>query len=228
MIAIIDYGMGNLQSVSGGLRRVGADVAITSNREDLQRADGIILPGVGAFEMGMNNLRERDLLDVIADRAGQGTTFLGICLGMQLVLGEGEEHGTQQGLDLIPGRVIRFTGDVKIPHMGWNDVAFAQDVPLFAGLEKGRFFYFVPSYFCVPENDSDIIGTTTYDVPFASAVGRGNVFGTQFHPEKSQIDGLAVLRNFVEDFVCHGIVNLSFTPKSSGRRGKRDDQCKWI
>ena len=197
MIAVIDYGMGNLQSVTKGLENAGADVELTASSASLKDADGIVLPGVGAFEAGMSNLKERGLIQIITERISDGIPFLGICLGMQLLFTESEEHGTHKGLDIIPGIVKRFDVDLKVPHMGWNTVHFKNQSPLFTGIGTDSYFYFVHSYYCIPENDKDTSGITEYGMPFTSAVIRDNINACQFHPEKSQKKGLKILDNFV-------------------------------
>ncbi|MFC1479205.1 imidazole glycerol phosphate synthase subunit HisH [Planctomycetota bacterium] len=199
MIAVIDFGMGNLQSVTKGLENAGADIELLTSPASLKDADGIVLPGVGAFEAGMNNLRKLGFLDTIHESIDNEIPFLGICLGMQLLFTESEEHGTHKGIDIIPGRVIRFTDtDLKIPHMGWNQVDFVKPSSLCEGIKESPYYYFVHSFYCVPDNEDHILGRTEYGVPFCSAVEKDNVFGTQFHPEKSQAVGLNILQNFVK------------------------------
>lgn len=198
MIAVIDYGMGNLQSVVKGLEKAGADVCTVSSPSGLENADSIVLPGVGAFEAGMANLKKRDLLSPITSITGNGIPLLGICLGMQLLFSESEEHGTHTGLGIIPGTVRRFRdSDLKIPHMGWNSVDFVRSSPLSGSAGDSAYFYFVHSYYCRPENEEYMLGRTEYGIPFCSAVHKDTVYGTQFHPEKSQTAGLDLLRNFV-------------------------------
>lgn len=197
MIAIIDYGMGNLHSVSKAVERLGCEMIVTSDPERILAADGAILPGVGAFGDAMVNLRDTGLADVVKAYAASGKPLLGICLGMQLLFTESEEHGVHQGLDLLPGRVVRFEGDYKIPHMGWNDLAFKQSSPLFEGVEPGH-VYFVHSYHALPERESDLLAVTDYHQPVTAIVGRGSLFGMQFHPEKSGELGMALLRKFTD------------------------------
>lgn len=197
MIAIIDYGMGNLHSVSKAVERLGHEAVITADPQTIVEADGAILPGVGAFGDAMANLRETKLDDVTKYVAASGKPLLGICLGMQLLFGESEEYGSHEGLGLLPGKVIRFSGGFKVPHMGWNKLKFLQkDSPLFQGLEEGH-VYFVHSYHAKPETASDLLATTDYNGNVTAIVGRGNVFGMQFHPEKSGELGMALLRNFL-------------------------------
>lgn len=197
MIALIDYGMGNLGSVSNALAFIGADYEITSDPAVIAAADGAILPGVGAFGDCMANLREYGLIEAIREYVAADRPFMGICLGLQLLFTEGEEMGTHAGLDIIPGRVIRFTHALKIPQIGWNQIALRQDCPQLAGVPEGAYVYFVHSYHVVPEDESVIATTTDYGYEFVSAIRRGNLFATQFHPEKSADVGLLMLRNFV-------------------------------
>jgi glutamine amidotransferase len=197
MIAIIDYGMGNLHSVSKAVERLGYEAVITDNPETIAAADGAILPGVGAFGDAMQNLRETKLDEVAKAYAASGKPMLGICLGMQLLFSESDEYGTHEGLNLLPGNVIRFAGEYKIPHMGWNKLSFLQkQSPLFSGLTEGH-VYFVHSFHAKPELDSDLLATTDYYQQVTAIVGRGNVYGMQFHPEKSGELGMQLLGNFL-------------------------------
>lgn len=197
MIAIIDYGMGNLHSVSKAVERLGYEAVVTADAQTILNADGAILPGVGAFGDAMQNLRNTGLDEVAKFYAASGKPMLGICLGMQLLFSDSVEYGQNEGLHLLPGHVIRFSGDFKIPHMGWNRLSFLQkDSPLFQGLEEGH-VYFVHSFHAKPELSSDLLATTDYYGPVTAIVGRGNVFGMQFHPEKSGELGMALLRNFL-------------------------------
>ncbi|MFK7697454.1 imidazole glycerol phosphate synthase subunit HisH [Paenibacillus sp. HJGM_3] len=198
MIAIIDYGMGNLHSVSKAVERLGVDAVVTSDEGELMQADGAILPGVGAFGDAMHNLRDTGLGEAVRYYAQSGKPLLGICLGMQLLFAESEEHGHHEGLGLLPGRVVRFQGDYKVPHMGWNKLQFEQPQhPLFSGLEEGH-VYFVHSYHVKPEQPSDLLATTDYYQPVTAIVGRGQVFGMQFHPEKSGPLGMRLLDNYLK------------------------------
>lgn len=197
MIAIIDYGMGNLHSVSKAVERLVREAVVTSSPEEILAADGAILPGVGAFGDAMSNLRETGLDAVTKQYAASGKPLLGICLGMQLLFEESEEHGKHEGLGLLPGRVVRFRGDYKVPHMGWNELTFERrESPLFEGLKPGH-VYFVHSYHALPERREDLLATTDYHQPVTAIVGRGSLYGMQFHPEKSGDLGMALLRNFV-------------------------------
>jgi glutamine amidotransferase len=198
MIAIIDYGRSNLRSVQKALERAGYPAIFAGTPEALREARGIVFPGQGAFGDTMNNLRAQDLAGAVKDEIARGKPFLGLCLGLQVLFEESEEMGTHPGLGILPGRVRRFTGDLKVPHMGWNQVDLRQgaDNPLFAGIPDHSYFYFVHSYYVDPAEDSIISGTTDYGGAFASMVARGNLFGVQFHPEKSSDIGQRVYANF--------------------------------
>ncbi|MBN2981483.1 MULTISPECIES: imidazole glycerol phosphate synthase subunit HisH [Cohnella] len=209
MIAIIDYGMGNLHSVSKAVERLGCEAVVTSSADEIMAARGAILPGVGAFGDAMGNLRETGLLDTVKACAASGKPLLGICLGMQLLFEESEEHGVHEGLGLLPGRVVRFQGDYKVPHMGWNKLEFRQKSPLFEGLEPGH-VYFVHSYHALPKRREDLLATTDYHQPVTAIVGRGALLGMQFHPEKSGDLGMALLQRFVSAAES-GAETVSFT-----------------
>jgi len=197
VIAIVDYRMGNLRSVEKGFAAAGVQgVVVTDDADVLASARGIVLPGVGAFRDAAANLAASGLREVLLSRVAAGTPLLGICLGMQLLVTTGLEDGTWEGLDLVPGVCERLPGGVKIPHIGWNTVDYPVGSPLFEGIPEGSAFYFVHSYRVLPTDASAVIGRTEYGVPFAAAVASGNVFGVQFHPEKSSGSGLALLRNF--------------------------------
>ena len=199
MIAVIDYGMGNLGSVAKALTALGGRFEVVDDPAKLGAYTSILLPGVGNFGDGMQNLRERGFVDVLRDRAGNGTPFFGICLGMQMLFDSSEEAPGVAGLRILPGTVRRFPdGAEKVPHMGWNDVHTAHPHPMTAGLPDGSFVYFVHSYYVVPARADDTVLTCRYILSFTAAAGRGNVFATQFHPEKSQKAGLRLLGNFVE------------------------------
>lgn len=193
MIGIIDYGMGNLRSVRKAVEYLGGKTLISSDQRDLDGCGRLILPGVGSFRAGMENLRALGLDGYVKARASD-TPLLGICLGMQFLLDTSEEEGECEGLSLVPGRVVRFTQG-KIPHMGWNAVTDMRS-PLFCNLPDGAQFYFVHSYYAQTEK-AFTLGKTEYYRTFASAVGAGNAYGVQFHPEKSGEAGLALLRNFM-------------------------------
>lgn len=203
MIAIIDYGMGNLRSVQKGFEHAGVrDVQITSDCTFIASATGIVLPGVGAFRDAIGLLDKTGLGKTVIDASENNTPILGICLGMQLLMSESYENGLYQGLDLIQGTCRRFDNQqkIKIPHMGWNTVSYPDagetTNPLMSGIEQDSAFYFVHSYHCCPTKDAATIGTSDYPKPFAAAISRSNIYGVQFHPEKSSTTGLKLLRNF--------------------------------
>lgn len=196
MIAIVDYGLGNLASVRNALARVGANAEIVRDPARLPHAGGLILPGVGAASAGMERMRSRGLDAAVLDGARQGVPVLGICLGMQLLF-ERSEEGDARCLGLLPGTVRRLEGPVKVPHIGWNEVESQARTPMFAGLPERTYFYFVYSYVCVPADPRVRAGATDYGEPFISAVVDGTVWGTQFHPERSGEAGLRLMANFV-------------------------------
>jgi len=197
VIALVDYRMGNLRSVEKGLETAGVeDVRVTDEVTVLEAADGIVLPGVGAFEDAARNLRESGMWDPLRRRVAEGTPFLGICLGMQLLMEWGFENGEHEGLGILRGTCERLPDGEKIPHMGWNTVEYPRASRIFDGIEESTAFYFVHSYRVVPTDESCIIGTTDYGTVFASAVETGNSWAVQFHPEKSSADGLRLLANF--------------------------------
>ena len=197
MIAIIDYGAGNLRSVELAFRRIGVQARATGDGEEIRAASGAVLPGVGAFADAMGALEKRGLVPVIRDYAASGRPLLGICLGMQALLDGSEEGPGVPGLGLIPGRAARLPErGLKIPHIGWNSLRAAKQSPLLAGLPEEPYAYFVHSYACWAERPEDVLAVTEYGVPFHSAVQRGNVMGVQFHPEKSGRHGEQMLRNF--------------------------------
>ncbi len=200
--------MGNIRSVEKGFLKVGADVRVTADPAVIADAKGIVLPGVGAFRDCMKNLDDLRLLDTIVREIGKGKPYLGICLGLQILFSESEEFGICKGLDVLPGRVVRFSfrdsaEALKIPHMGWNTVSLRKRPPIFSEIPDNSYFYFVHSYYVVPEEDGIIAGTTEYGTEFTSMVWKDNVFATQFHPEKSQGLGLNILKGFSE-FVSRG------------------------
>jgi glutamine amidotransferase len=202
-VAIIDYGVGNLDSVRRAVEECGGRPMLVDRAEGLRRADRIILPGVGAFASGMANLQERGLDAALREEVlGNGVLFLGLCLGMQLLATSGWEGGTEtKGLQWIEGEVRRLTPadpSVRIPHVGWNEVHFVRPSALFREVPEGRDFYFVHSYHLICANPRDIVAETPYGSSFVSAVAKNNVYGVQFHPEKSQRVGFRVMRNFVE------------------------------
>jgi glutamine amidotransferase len=199
MIAIIDYGMGNLRSVSKAFERLGCTAAVTREPRVIADASHVVLPGVGAFPDCMRNLEQMDLIDPIRQALSSGKPFLGICLGLQLLFTESEEFGLHKGLGWIPGRVVRFKSDgLKVPHMGWNSLTIQKRTPVLEGLPSEAMVYFVHSFYVVPNDPVLITTTTDYGIPFASSISTGNVFACQFHPEKSQAVGLMLLRNFAQ------------------------------
>jgi len=203
MIVLIDYGLGNLRSVQKAFEHLGTQITLTSDPEQVARADKLILPGVGAFSAGMAGLRQRGLIEPIKQAVRAGVPFIGICLGMQLLFDESEEVGQgfqpEKGLGLLPGQVVLMRGkSLQVPHMGWNQIQPVRDSLLLRGVAPGAYAYFVHSYICMPAEAGIVLATSDYGGEFASVVGAGNVWGIQFHPEKSQRTGLQVLRNFVE------------------------------
>jgi imidazole glycerol-phosphate synthase subunit HisH len=203
MIAIVDYGMGNLRSVEKGFLKVGVDAKVVRDPKGVDDASGVVLPGVGAFKDCMRNLERISLTDSIIRSIQKGKPYLGLCLGLQVLFTESEEFGVYRGLDILPGKVVRFRINLKVPHMGWNTVKFLKRPPIFSGIDDESYFYFVHSYYVAPDNTDAIAGTTEYGIPFTSMIWKDNVFATQFHPEKSQETGLKILKNF-GDFVKRG------------------------
>lgn len=199
MIKIVDYGMGNLRSVQKAFEQVGAEAEVCHDPDELRKADKLVLPGVGAFRDAISELKNKELIEPVKEHVAADKPFLGICLGLQLLFDKSYEDGEYEGLGLIPGEVVRFNDkpDFKIPHMGWNSLNIKQsDNPLLQGLPEDAHFYFVHSYYVVPNSDSDIAADTDYINTFCSMVSRGNLYATQFHPEKSQRVGLKLLENF--------------------------------
>ena len=201
LIAIIDYDMGNLRNVERALIYAGADVRIVRSPSEVSDATGVVLPGVGNFHDAMKNLDRAGFTDFLRDWTAADKPFLGICLGFQALFEESEENGGTKGLGIFKGKVLRFpeSPEYVVPHMGWNDLSFKKDVPIYAGIKPTDYVYFVHSYYVACDDDSIVATTTNYDdVDFCSSIAKGNVFGTQFHPEKSQNVGLKMLRNFAE------------------------------
>lgn len=202
MIAVIDYKMGNLRSVAKAFEIVGAKVKVTNKPANLRKAKALILPGVGAFSAGMSHLRKMNLIPEIYEAVKEQKPFLGICLGLQLLFAGSEEHGRHLGLNVIPGRVVRFKSDLKIPHMGWNTITKVKSVKLkvqselLKSVPENSYFYFVHSYYVKPKEKDIMLATTEYGQEFASIVARDNIYGIQFHPEKSSDLGLKILENF--------------------------------
>lgn len=201
MIAIVDYGMGNLRSVEKGFLKVGVDARIVTTAQAVEDARGVVLPGVGAFRDCMRNLTDMNLTHSIVRAVEKGKPYLGICLGLQVLFSESEEFGHCYGLDLLRGKVLRFThDDLKVPHMGWNGIRILRRPPVLEGIPDGGYFYFVHSYYVAPEDQAVLATATDYGIEFTSMIWKDNVFATQFHPEKSQALGLTILKNF-GDFV---------------------------
>jgi glutamine amidotransferase len=200
MLVIVDYQMGNLRSVQKGFEKVGHAATVSGEREQLAAASKLVLPGVGAFGDAIAELRRRDLIEPIRAHIAAGKPFLGICLGLQLLFDVGYEGGRHEGLGVIPGEVRRFElpSEFKVPHMGWNGLNIVRPAPILKGLANDTHVYFVHSYYVVPQDRSVIATETDYGGPFCSMIWKDNVYATQFHPEKSQQDGLAMLRNFAE------------------------------
>jgi glutamine amidotransferase len=204
MITIIDYEMGNLRSVAKAFEKLGYAVRVSSNPADLLETDKIVLPGVGAFRDCISNLHAGGFVDPLLKHVARGKPLLGICVGMQMLFDESEEFGRHRGLGLVPGRVVRFPAGMeeggerlKVPHMGWNNLHICQPAPIFRQTDEGSFVYFVHSYYCLAENQSDVAATCRYgDIEFCAAVWRGNLMATQFHPEKSQAVGLKIFDQF--------------------------------
>jgi imidazole glycerol-phosphate synthase subunit HisH len=196
VIAIVDYGLGNLGSVAKAFRHVGAETRLSADPRELREAEALVLPGDGAFGATMDEIRKRGLEPLLLDAAARGAPLLGICIGMQVLFEESEEHGRHRGLGLLPGRVRRFDGPLPVPHMGWNRLHARGAHPLFEGVAEGAHVYFVHSYFC-DAPDEVVLASSDYGREFAAVVGRGSVLGLQFHPEKSQGVGLRLIENFV-------------------------------
>ncbi len=210
MITMIDYGGSNLRSAQKAFEFAGGRVQVSDDPDLVRKADKLVLPGVGAFGAGINALRGRYLDQAALEAVKRGALLLGICLGMQFLLDESDEMGQHRGMGLIPGKATRFPktvrpgeGDdqgeqiLKVPHMGWNQIEHDQTHPLLAKVPSGCHTYFVHSYYCIPEHDADIIARTEYGIRFASIIGRDNVYGIQFHPEKSQQHGLDIIANYL-------------------------------
>ena len=215
MITIIDYGMANLRSVEKSFARAGGQVTITGDPALIEASDGVVLPGVGAFGEAMRNLTNSGLVPAIERVVARGTPFLGICLGMQLLFDESEELGQYEGLHLLPGRVLRLPNQdaagnpLVVPHIGWNSLDIRKPSALMDGILDHAHVYFVHSFYCAPSDPTDIVATTEYGLPFCSVVERGNIYGAQFHPEKSQAVGLRMLRNWLDVVQAHSGVALA-------------------
>jgi glutamine amidotransferase len=198
-VIIVDYALGNLRSVAKALEKAGASIEVTSDPDKIRDAKALVLPGVGSFRHGMDNLRGRGILSSLHEAIQAGTPFLGICLGLQLLFSESEEHGLHRGIGLIRGKVRRLPQSLKVPQMGWNQVRISKPEKAsgpFSGIPDESYFYFVHSYYVEPEDQEMIIGTTDYGIEFASAIIHDNIFAVQFHPEKSGAVGLKLLENW--------------------------------
>ncbi|MEW6714803.1 MAG: imidazole glycerol phosphate synthase subunit HisH, partial [Nitrospirota bacterium] len=192
---------GNLSSVEKGFQKVGVDVTVTNKSDIVKKADAVVLPGVGAFKDCMRELTNLELIGAVVDSINQGKPYLGICLGLQVLFSESVEFGRCKGLDVLRGKVVRFEfkdQTLKVPHMGWNEIKIQKENPLFNGIQDKSYFYFVHSFYVVPEDKTIIAATTDYGIEFTSAIRKDNIFAVQFHPEKSQAVGLQVLKNFGE------------------------------
>ncbi len=198
MIAIVDYGMGNLRSVQKAFEKIGVTARIVPFPRDIEKANGIVLPGVGAFGQAMENLRMIGWDVALREAVARDVPFIGICLGMQLLFESSEEMGQHEGLGILRGSVKRFDGKFKVPQMGWNQIHIKQSNRLLNDVPDGSYAFFVHSYYCAPDDPALVLATTDYGIQFASVVGCDNVFGAQFHPEKSQSVGLKILANFAE------------------------------
>jgi len=200
-IVMIDYGASNIRSAQKAFEAVGATITLTADPQKVRQANKLVLPGVGAFGAGMDALRARGLDSAICDRVSQAVPLLGICLGMQFLFENSDEMGFHTGLGLVPGQVTRFDladPKLKVPHMGWNQIEHKENNPLLRDVPDGAYAYFVHSYYCVPSTAEDIVAETSYGQTFTSIIARRNVYGIQFHPEKSQRFGLQILRNYTE------------------------------
>lgn len=198
MVSIVNYGVGNLKSLQNAFRFLGIQSKLVDKPEEILQAERLILPGVGAFGYAMQNIQELNFQDALTEKAKSGTPILGICLGMQVMLSISYENGEHQGLNFVPGKVRQFEIDLKIPQMGWNEIECIGNSPLFKNLPDSKFAYFVHSYICVPDDGGSVIATCEYEKSFCAAFARENIFGVQFHPEKSQELGLQILKNFTE------------------------------
>jgi len=198
LITIIDYGAGNLFSVRKAIEYFDVDVAISDNSEDILNAEGLVLPGVGAFGWGMKLLEEKRLCEPIREAVDKGVPLLGVCLGLQLLFEESEESPEVSGLGLIRGRVKRLPNDLPLPHIGWNQVKIIKETRIFKGISQDSFFYFVHSYYGEPLDRDSVCGITEYGIEFPSVICKENIFAVQFHPEKSSSEGLKIYKNFLE------------------------------
>jgi imidazole glycerol-phosphate synthase subunit HisH len=196
MVTIIDYAINNLRSVEKAFVSMNVPVEVTDDPENIRKAKKLVLPGVGAFADAMNNLQAKNLVSAIRESVNSGTPLLGLCLGLQLLFTESEEFGRTEGFHFIPGKVKRLPDRMLVPHIGWNQLHLQRSDALLDGIREDSFVYFVHSYYAEPEDPRDVLATTDYDIEFPSIARRGNVWATQFHPEKSQDVGLRMLKNF--------------------------------
>jgi imidazole glycerol-phosphate synthase subunit HisH len=200
MITVVDYGMGNLGSVTMAIRLFTKDVRVSDDPKSVRDSKALVLPGDGAFGAAMQNLKSRGWIGPLRDFVGEGKHFLGICLGYQLLFSSSEEFGSHEGLGFIPGKVVRFKGDgLKVPHMGWNNVSLTRESKFMKGIPTDSYFYFIHTFYPVPEDHSVVLGESEYGERFACIVERGNLIATQFHPEKSHNAGIQIIENFVRD-----------------------------
>jgi glutamine amidotransferase len=225
MIAIVDYGIGNLGSVTKGFRHAGAETVLTGDPEVLRSASALVLPGDGAFGATMDEIRRRGLVRPIEDAVGRGVPVLGICIGMQVLFEESEEHGRHLGLGLLPGRVRRLPAGRPVPHMGWNVLRPRRAHPLLDGIASGDYVYFVHSYYCDAEGEV-VLAETDYGLDFAAVVGCGPVLGMQFHPEKSQAVGLRLVANFVRLCASGGLGGAKHPPAQRASEGFTPERAK--
>lgn len=196
MIVIVDYGMGNLRSVQKAFEKVGNFVKITDRKISIDDSSGIVLPGVGAFKDAISRLKKLNLIEVIKKNIKNGKPFLGLCLGLQLLFTESEEGGICKGLNILKGKVVRFSPKLKVPHIGWNSINIKKKISILNGINSGTYFYFVHSYYAKPDDLNFVAAETNYGVEFCSVIHYNNIFATQFHPEKSQKYGLKIIENF--------------------------------
>lgn len=217
LIAVVDYGAGNVQSVANALEAIGANAELTTDPGFIREAAGVIVPGVGAAQDTISNLASRGLVEPLLDVIARDVPYLGICMGMQALMTYSDENGGQRCLDIIPGVVRRFETTLPVPHMGWNQVRVTEHGaghPLLAGIPDGADFYYVHSFHCAPDDPSWVLAATDYDGDFAGILGRGNLMGVQFHPEKSGTMGLQLLRNFERVVACGGVQQAMSAPAS--------------
>ncbi|HPT63631.1 MAG TPA: imidazole glycerol phosphate synthase subunit HisH [Candidatus Atribacteria bacterium] len=200
MIAIVDYEIGNLYSIFKALERLGEEVVVTNQAQEIREAEAVVLPGVGSFEKAMENLEKKEIKEAIKENQEDGKPFLGINLGLQLLFEKSQEAPRKKGLSLLPGEVVKLPPTNKIPHMGWNRVYFKKNSPLTRDIPQGRFFYFAHSFYVLPEEPQAVVGICNYNVVIPAIVNHDNVWGFQFHPEKSSVWGMKVLENWVRSW----------------------------